>query len=335
MSWKRTFFLFLIFISIVLFYYYRADRSTVLSKPSLLSPDSAGPQKPILELNLAEEIHQLSFNLSEPKSGLNPSAERKENENPERVVLEYEGEKKWRIVHPVSAPAEAVVADGLTSVLRLMPRVRELSFQSSSARDYGLDRPRQKICVEYGQKERCLLIGSQGAILKGIYAKWEHEDQFFLASSELFNAFDRTLYSLRAKQVLSFEANEIRSLQVRRAERELLLLHEGNHWILKKPDSSIIGPETVQVVFSKLTHLYAKDFVDGVTSKDPKLGFQTPSCVIRLSFSDGSRQTLVRGSEASGLDAYYVENSERGAVFLVSIGKFSELERALEAIHPF
>lgn len=323
MSWKRTFFLFFIFGSLACFYYFKVARFAPLPKPDAWSTDPVSRQKPILALDSGEEVTRLSFDLSNPER------------LPERVTLEQTGEKEWNITSPVQAPAEAIVADGLLSVLRLMTRARELPFNGLSNEDYGFDRPKQKICVETGRKERCLLIGLEGATLKGVYGKWEHEPHFFLASSELVRAFDRTLYSLRQKQVLSFGSREVRSVQIRISKQEILMLREGKNWVLKKPDFSIVGTSTVQELFSKLSHLYAKDFVDRADQKDPKLGLTSSSCVIRVSFADGSEQTLIRGSEAPGLDAYYVQNREYGTVFLVSLGKFSELERVFEAIHPF
>lgn len=324
MSWRRTLFLFFIFASLAGFYYVKVGRLS-FPKPDVWAPDPSSRRKPILAMSSTEELLRLSFDLSEDASSKLRG----------RVVLERKGEKQWRITSPVSAPAEAVVADGLLSVLKLMPRVRELSFAKLSLGDYGLDRPRQRICVETGQKSRCLRIGSEGALSKGVYAKWEDEDKFFLASSELVRAFDRTLYSLRQKQVLSFTESQIDSIHVRHLKQELVIQREGNHWLLKKPDLAILGPLTVEALYSKLIHLYAKDFIDGPPAQNPELGLTAPSFVIRVFFSDGSQQTLVRGGQAPGLDAYYVQNSEHKSVFLVSIGKFRELERAFEAIHPF
>lgn len=324
MSWRRTLFLFFIFASLAGFYYVKIGRFS-FPKPDVWAPDPSSRQKPILAMSSAEEPFRLSFDLSDNASSKTPG----------RVTLERKGEKQWQITSPVSVPAEAVVADGLVSVLKLMPRVRELSFEKLSLSEYGLDRPRQKICVETDRNKRCLWIGSGGALAKGVYAKWEDENKLFLASSELARAFDRTLYSLRQKQVLSFTESQIDSIHVRHLKRELVIQREGNHWLLQKPDAAIVGPSAVEALYSKLIHLYAKDFVDDAHVQDPKLGLVSPAFVIRVFFSDGSQQTLVRGGQAPGLDAYYVQNSERKSVFLVSTGKFRELERAFEAIHPF
>lgn len=266
------------------------------------------------------------------------------NENVSRLILrdfgrgtefffERVGNRVWLLRRPLDYPAESIVVEGLISLLKVTPRTRRLSLEGLEASEFGFDRPRLAVCVgvEGQEKNRCLLVGSNAAILKGAYAKWEDESEYFLIDRSFMSACDKTLYSVRRKQIFTLLEKEVRAIRYRFAKGEFEIARRGKAWMVLKPVEAILGPEAINRLLTELNGLYVKEFLDENRWDDSSLGLKQSKKVIRIEFEDGSMQTLIQGAKATGHDAYYALG-EGETVLLISFGKFNQVEDAFHGL---
>ena len=308
MRWKKTVFLFLLLLLTAEFYYFKVRPKSSTPSFSSLSHDAAHVR--VLPLEPKETIKRIVL---------------KDHLKNTEISVKQVSDHVWKVESPVQYPAESLVVEGLSSLLRLSPRSRQLSVKGSD-QGLGFDKPDLEICVSTSKKssQRCLLIGTQAAVVKGSYAKWKDESEYFLVNSNFLDAFDKTLYSLRKKQIFDLSGKEITEIQFRSEEKERFLKHQGQNWVLLKPKEMNLSAHSAEALTTLLSGLYVKEFLDQEPWTDPKFGLASSQKTIRIVFNDQSEQTLIWGSEAPGFDAYYALGPEGKTLLLVSRGKVSQ-----------
>ena len=317
MSWRKTFFFLLAVAFVASFYYFKAREERFAGDVFSFSREAARTN--ILTLAEHERVERLTIKDASKGS--------------ETAFLKTQ-DKSWQIIRPIRYPAESLIVDGLVSLLKLSPRARQLSFEGLGADEFGFDKPELTVCVSTDRtsKERCLLVGSNAIIAKGAYAKWEDESKYFLVSRDFLKAFDKTLYSVRKKQIFALLEKDILSIVFLSREKELFIKHDGKNWTLEKPVKATLGSEAMNNLLVQLNGLYVKEFLDGENARNPKLGFEPQSKHIRITFRDGSQETLIQGREAKGKDAYYAKKDDDKIVLLISLGKLDKIENAFRAL---
>ncbi len=309
MSGKKTVLLLFAFVLIAGFYYFKVRATSSGGSFSSLSAEAARAR--VLPLESGETIEHLTL---------------KDHLKKTEILLRSVSDHVWQIEQPVRYSAESPVVDGLASLLKLTPRSRPLSMEGSEESELGFDEPRLEICVATTKKpkERCLLIGLDAAVVQGGYAKWEDESTYFLVNSNFLKAFDRTLYSLRKKQIFDLLSQEIVEIQFQSDGKERFLKRQGKNWVLSELKEIGLSTDSVDALLILLNGLYVKEFLDGRLWADSQFGLNSNPKFIRIVFGDGSEQTLMWGSEAAGLDAYYAIGPEDKTPLLVSRGKINQ-----------
>ena len=311
MSWKRTVVLFVFLIALALFYFFEIQKGHFNFQVFSLSPEP--PALRILNISREETVHELEI---------------RHGEEGDRFVLRRDEGGKWNLEEPIRYPAEPLIVDGLMTLLRLTPRARELPFEESQAEELGFQKPKLTICLAAGGEldKKCLWIGTDAAIIKGAYAKWQDEDRYFLVDEDFLKAFDKSLYSLRKKQIFNLIGRDISSIQFRSSHFEALIENKGSQWFSKKPAEATLGASAVGELLTALSGLYVKEFLDTEPKSDKKYGFHKPKRIIRVTFQDGTEATLIQGAEVGGRAAYYVKMQNEETLFLVSIEKLNQIE---------
>lgn len=317
MTWKRTVLFLLIFVAVASLYYFKVYQPRPTEAVFSFSPESA--KTPILALSDKKSITHLSIQNAS-----------------QGILLSFAKEKEgiWRITQPINYPAESMIIDGFVSLLRLTPRVRQLSFDGLESKEFGFDTPRFSICVlaDLFPKERCLFIASDAAIAKGAYAKWNDENKYFLIDRNFLSVFDKTLYSVRKKQIFTLLGNEVSAIHFQSQKREFEIHRQGKNWMLKKPVEALMGSQAINELLIHLNGLYVKEFLDAQRPDDSKLGLKPAHRVIRINFQDGSEQALIQGREAAGRDAYYARIGDEKTVILLSLGKANQIAEKFQKL---
>ena len=317
MSWKRTILLLLVLVGIAGFYYFKVHGPHSIKTVISFSPEPANAF--ILSLNERESVNSIVLH------DLSKNTE---------ISLHKVGKHDWRMRKPVDYPAESVIVDGFVSLLKLTPRVRQFSLDKLNEKEFGFDHPYLSICISTNlwSKERCLLVGSQAAIVAGSYAKWDDESQYFLVDHNFLKAFDKSVYGLRKKQIFTLLDLEINSVSLKSPQKQFEIKRSGKSWTLAKPIEVALSEDAVNELLVQLNSLYVKEFLDNERWDNSKFGLKPSTRLIRITFRDGSEQTLIQGREAAGKDAYYALSKEQNTVLLISLKKFNQVEEAFQKL---
>lgn len=313
MSLNRTAVIVIILATISSVYFIKVYRAGVTDQTISFSAEPG--QIRILSLDEGEAVQRLSL--------VTPSSDG-------RLVFQKVGDRQWRVAQPVDYPAESMVIAGMVSLMKLSHRKRPMTFDGLSERDFGFDAPRLTICVatNHTATERCLWVGSDAVIGSGAYAKWADESKYFLIDPNFISVFDKSLYMLRKKQIFTLFEEDVSSVELRSADQRFSLEREGKHWMMTKPSEAALGPEAVHDLMSELNSLYVKEFLDERSSEEAQLGLNPARRVIRVTFADGSTQSVAQGALRVGLNAYYAKTSDGETVVLIARGKLDHLFEA-------
>jgi hypothetical protein len=322
LSWKRTLALLLILGGLATFYFIKVKTQ---KKPAptrgaeISSGETTNPDLYVLNLKEKEEINRFQLHDFSKKTAF---------------YFEKKNEKLWQLTKPVNYPGEFLIIDGFTRLLKLSPRFRELDFKGLKNEEFGFDRPKYKICVSTNvtSKEKCLLIGEEAVAGGGRYAKWEDEHEFFIVGNDFVSVFDKSLYSVRKKQIFDLLENPIHLIQSQGSMFELEIRRQGKLWLLEKPKQAMIGPDAMNALLVQMAGLFVKEFVDGEDWQNSKFGLKKPAQVLRVLFENKSEEVLMCGNEVFGREAFYCRTSADATVFLISSGKLDKVKQASKSI---
>ena len=311
MSWKRTLFFLLVVVGLAGFYFIKIQGQHSSENSFSFATEAAKTR--ILALDAKEKVRRMTVRdfLKDTELSFSKS-----------------DDQTWRITQPVDYPAESIIVDGLVSLLKLAPQIRPLSLSGLDPHEFGFDTPQLSICIATDLKPegRCLIVGFDAVVTQGAYAKWNTESKYFLVDSSFLSAFDKTLYSVRKKQIFTLLEKEISLIQFKSSKREFEIKHSGKNWMLEKPEKAMLGNDAINGLFLNLSNLFVKEFLDTARVENRKLGVKPGERIIHVVFQDGSEQVLVQGKEAPGRDAYYALGEDGKTVFLVSLGKLNQIE---------
>lgn len=317
MNGRRTLFLVTVLGAIVGFYYWKAAGTGFLRPPPVSLAGVSGGTRPALELTAGDELTGIRLSGT---SG--------------QTTLERAAGGSWRLTSPFAYPAEPLVAQGLADLLRLTMRGREISMNGVPSDELGFGEPRFSVCVKSVRRpaERCLAVGSEGAVGKGFYARWEDEDVFFLVSSDFCRALDRSAYSLSKKQIFTFREDNLKTIHCRFPDQSIEIHREATGWALLKSGEAAVGSSAIDALLEGFGGLYVKDFLDPEKGGDEDLGLKPPLRFVELGFSDGSKQTLYWGREAPGRAGHYSRVEGEDVLLLVSLEKLAAIENAFRSL---
>lgn len=238
----------------------------------------------------------------------------------ETITLEY-GEDRWFVRHPAEYPADKMMAEGLVSALKVSTKSRRL-MRERGWDEYGLSRPDIKIGVEAqgDSHRRYLLLGDASPVTNMVYARWDHEDEYFLLDARMKQAFDRTLYSLREKKIVRLPVQSVDRIHVQTFKGNYEISRQEGKWYWTEPVARIgkkITDEKVYQLLLLLNELHIKEFLDGKSPEDGDYGFLRAAPFMQLWAKDQT-STLRIGREVVEREAYYGVIEGEKTLLLVS-----------------
>lgn len=241
----------------------------------------------------------------------------------------------WRILFPVSYPADQLMIEGLATALKLSSKARRL-LPERDWDEYGLLKPPLKIGVEAEPgRRRYLYLGDRSPIGHFVYARWEGEKEYFLVQEDLRRAFERSVYSLRLKQVFRTPLQEVSKLHVRTTNADYEIFKKGEKWFWMEP-IPILG-QTVpkrqsDEILAAIADLYVKDFLDQEKGAPETLGVSAMSPSIKIWGKGKKPEVFKIGRELETQDAYYGLREDEKTFLLVARGNIRGLFQMVEAM---
>jgi hypothetical protein len=247
------------------------------------------------------------------------------------------GDAVWRMLAPLDTPADGGAVDVLIGRLVTTRVQQTLAAASPDSAEFGLKAPRLTIGLRArGGETRTVSIGDENPFDGTLYARREGEGAVLVVEAGLKYSLDKTLFDLRDKRLLDFEAEEAIGLDLRwsagasgrpdGAAGALTLARpgSGDPWRLTAPIEDAADATAVGRLLDGLRWMRAS----GVVSDDPytagRYGLAEPRLRATVSLRPAAgatqprTQTVEVGDPVQGSeDDVHARRSDRPTVFSI------------------
>jgi len=244
----------------------------------------------------------------------------------------------WRVVEPVSAPADDVTLDGMASTLAGLASERALQGAEAPA-VYGLgeEAPVLRFAASGGapgDRGPGLRFGDRAPVGASSYvARLDRPEQVHVVSTWRLRSLRRTLDELRDRRVLPFDLAAVRSLELRWRGGGVTVVRStdgrSEGFQLLSPFVAEADDGVVANLLSDLAYLRAEDFVDAPDEAD-RAELEAPAFEAELRLEDGGPLHLAL-SEDEVAPGQRLARGRDGAFFRVAAEQLDLLPRTVGA----
>jgi hypothetical protein len=162
----------------------------------------------------------------------------------------------WRLVEPITAPADQNEATNAASNLASADVQRVVDEQPKDLAAFGLAKPRVTIAFRAaGDKTlRTLLLGDKNPTGSDVYAKLPDSPRVFLVSAYLEGTFDKGVFGFRDKRVLTFDREKVDRLDVVAGTAKTTIARQADTWSVVSPVSARADLGVIEAVLSRLAN---------------------------------------------------------------------------------
>lgn len=221
------------------------------------------------------------------------------------VVLAPGEHRAWKITAPLVADADSREVEALLRSLVLSKVSRVVEEQAAALGPFGLEKPATVLTLAAGSRRETLSIGDSGPISSTLYAMRASDKKILLTSLAPKDVLNKTLLTLRKKEVLRMDQTKAERLRLVYPANEMVLYRVGHTdqpgaaagtdkkvWKLRYPVEADADQAEVNGLLIKLESLKALGFVDPGPQRDalwPKL--TKPDVKITV-HAEGTDQTV-------------------------------------------
>ncbi|MBI5787480.1 MAG: DUF4340 domain-containing protein [Candidatus Schekmanbacteria bacterium] len=220
---------------------------------------------------------------------------------------------KWTITEPLQLAADgATVLDVIATVLDTKIQ-RVLEEKAKDLTGYGLKEKPLRVTLTIAKKDYSLLLGDLNPTQAFVYCKRDSDDQVFMLFTNIRQHLDKELYDLRDKRVLHAQKHQIKALDIKSAQENIVLTHqlENDQWRIIQPLEVLADNKEINNFIDLLNAVPVKRFVAEEAGDLVQYGLDQPQMVIDITLSDDkTHQVLLLGKKV---------DAEGGAEILAKI----------------
>jgi hypothetical protein len=217
----------------------------------------------------------------------------------ETTELERAAPGPWKIVRPVSAPADALVVGGIESQLKTAKFKASLEPAPDEAtlKSWGLAPPEFTVeahaTLENGQERTLLLEGGVENPFDGsCYVRRDHQPTVFTVPGGLRWAVLRTTFELRDKKVFAVEEPKLLKVSLKTKHADWALERDAEkRWAFTRPFTALADPALVAAWLGPLSFEAVTAFVDDSPARRKEFGLGAPEVPLELLTADGQKRT--------------------------------------------
>jgi hypothetical protein len=235
-----------------------------------------------------------------------------------KVVLQKSG-KDWRMVEPVSAPADdQEVSSTIESVVSLKSN-NQLDPKEATPSKTGLDKPQYTIDLVTGDgKTTSVQLGDKLAVGNSVYARVQGKEPVEVVPADVLDKVDRPASAFRRLKLIETSSLDIHQVAINRTEGGNLKLEKDlADWKIVDPVKVPADAAAVSDVLNSLTALRAVSFVERPAEASDAM--QTTTLTVTFSTEPPSTQptTAPAATQPGG----------RGAPITVTFGDYDLLKK--------
>jgi hypothetical protein len=252
------------------------------------------------------------------------------------TVLAPNDRRTWTITAPIQTEADTREVNDLLRALLLGTVTRVVEEQPASLAPFGLEQPAVTLTVIAGDRRETLSLGDIGPVSSTLYAMRASDKQVLLTDLPPKLLVNKTLASLRRKEVLPVAQDQVERLRLSNPKTEVLLerLDEKNKkkWQVRFPIEARADQPAVRNLLIKLEDLKALAFVDAGPERD-KLAAKLGQPLVKITATTGGADQVLKlyqPNPSSG-EAYAVTTPE-APIFKVNPTAIQDFTRDLFAL---
>ena len=245
----------------------------------------------------------------------------------QRIAVESEGDKGWKMVAPLEAKADKTKVNDLVSAIN-GAKIKELIEETpQDLAKYGLNPPRWRLTFLIGddRAEKSLLLGDEDTAKSGLNAKRGATDTVFLLESKLLEKLPKDPSDWRDRAIMVLKRDDIERVEIRDGDSVVEVACVENcgripddRWQIRQPLVAKADAVKVRTLLRNLEELKAKSFVAEAATDLTPYGLDHPAVQIHIWLKDKSEPvTVLLGGEDADKGGRYAMLAERPAVYLI------------------
>jgi Domain of unknown function (DUF4340) len=245
--------------------------------------------------------------------------------NAEGELVLQKDKDTWKLIQPLATKADKSSADSLASDIAQAKSERALDEPNPNFKNFGLEPAVVKVAVKLGSGQtHNLELGDKDFSSSSVFARIPGQNKILVLSSSLHNSATKKLFDFRDKNVLEFQRDQLKAMNILTKGKEYALEKVTDDWNVKKPFESRADNTEVNSIVSDLEFAKVEEFVDS-PAELKTYGLASPSVRVDLFLGDNrARKTLLIGSKID--TNYYAKDEARDAVFKIKEDLFKKLD---------
>ena len=306
-----TTFLFTVLFAAVLAVYLKTRPPSLLQDP--VKKVFEIPSRKLLDLRSADQVVWLQLQNLEQQTTI--------------TLIKRDG--SWYVKFPLEDYADDELVHEM--IKKLLSIYRQKIYQPEKDwEEYGLAKPGIKVGIETTQwtERRYLYLGDVSPIENMLFARWSHEEGYFLVSPDIMKILHQSLYSLREKRVFRRDLSQLLKITFYFDAKRYDFQKGVRGWELALPNASsqrLMDSKKMEDLIGQLTHLMVKDFVAEPQELAKISGISKENSFVEVQFKEGLLETVYLGNEFPLRDSYFSKRENEAQLFFLDRKKIRHL----------
>ncbi|HZS55303.1 MAG TPA: DUF4340 domain-containing protein [Bryobacteraceae bacterium] len=236
---------------------------------------------------------------------------------------------KWAITSPEKVATDQDAAASVASALSSITADSVVEDKPSDLAKFGLKDPSLTVTVhEKDGKTQDILFGDDVPTGSSVYARVNTSPKVYTVFSSTKSSFDKSLNDLRDKRLLTFDSNQLTSIDISGKTNIEFGKNNQNEWQIVKPQPYRADNFQVEELLRKLTDakMDLSGTADDLKKTDAAYASGQPVAVAKVTDASGTQTLDVRKNK----DDYYAKSSVVKGAYKISSDLGKELEKPLD-----
>lgn len=194
---------------------------------------------------------------------------------------------EWRLMEPLSYPADTAAVNTLIDAIANLDAERTLSPAEVAPGDYGLDAPTLGLTLMDAQDRRfTLAVGDETPLGSNRAVKRDSDEEVILVPGLFVASLDKPVDQWRSRDVIDLLEHDVDSIEIETAEDLIRAQQLGGRWQLMEPLVDLADPDQMRSLISELNALRVSEFLPEAV-EDSELGLDPPAFRVLMKPRDG------------------------------------------------
>ena len=249
----------------------------------------------------------------------------------ETIKLTKDAAEGWMLTEPVRAKAEQRTVDEVLDGLVEGKRDKVITEQPNDLTEFGLKEPSLVVqaSVKDASTPTTLQFGARTPTMSSYYAREGEQSKVLMVPASLHSKFDKNVFNLRDKTVLSLDQAQVKRVEVQHEEHRIAVESEGEQgWKMMAPLEAKADKAKTNDLISAINAAKVKEFIEEAPQDLAKYGLNPPRW--RLTFfvgDDRAEKSLLLGDEDTSKGGLNAKRGSLEPVFLVETKLLEKLPK--------